>query len=232
MSVSTRPGWMEVTRTMPRSSSRRAWVSARSAYFDAAYTPPLAGVRRNPDPELIMMTSPWLARSSGSTRRVRSATAMTLISNTRRHSSRGWEPISPGYVALTPALLIRTSRWSSWETAVAVASSSVRSTTKGEALGSSDTTLSTASWWRPPTMMWWSRPSSSAMARPMPRVAPVTRTLLAPWLLCEISDVVGAFITPPYSSYQERYRVHHGRRRRRRDVSAGCQQPQASRPRP
>ncbi len=168
MSESVRPGCTLETRTpFARSSSRRASAKARSANFDAAYTPP-PGPAVNPDPLLIGTTMPRAARSAGSASRVSSATAKTLVANTCSHTSRGVSAIR--VPCSTPALCTRTSS----DPGSSGTSPAPRSPTNGAALGSSATSAATASAERPPTRTWWVRPSSSAIARPMPRVAPVT----------------------------------------------------------
>jgi len=169
MSESVRPGCTLDTRTpFARSSSRRASAKARSANFDAAYTPP-PGPEWNPEPLLIGTTMPRAARSAGSANRVSSATANTFVAKTCSHTARG---VSATVVPCsTPAECTRTSSRSG----SAGTSPAPRSPTNGAALGSSWTRASTASADRPPTSTWWVRPRSAAIARPMPRVAPVTR---------------------------------------------------------
>ena len=122
-------------------------------------------------------TVPKLSRSFGRHIRVTSATAMTLVSKTQRQSSR---VVSSSVAFLpTPALLTRTLRRptvaNTSERAWAASSSFVRSATKAEASPNSSTTRPTASADRPPTMTWCVFASSTAIACPRPRVAPVIR---------------------------------------------------------
>ena len=177
MDVSTRPGWIEVTRTRPLSSSRNASVKARRANLLPEYRP-LPARELCPAPELIAMTCPPASRRAGSARRVSSATAKTLISNIRCHCVGSASSISAAHA--TPAEWTSTSSPSASTRfhAAASCSASVRSATKGSALGRLFTASATVSGLVPPTRMWWSLPSSCAMARPIPREPPVTSAVL------------------------------------------------------
>src|SRR4051812_24301602 len=120
-------------------------------------------------------TSPCAARRAGRARRARAATAKTLTAQTGRPGSAAGSSTVPP--SSTPAEWISTSSRSGRGGSEAPVRSATRSATYGSAEGSVATTASTASASRPPTRMWWVRPSSVAMAAPMPREAPVTRAI-------------------------------------------------------
>ena len=189
MSVSIAPGAMSSSRTPKGASSVRSdSLSAETAALLARYDAKKGTGRSVEQDVMLQRTLPLAWRSAGIARRVTSIKPNRLVSNISRHSSMGADSTGR-YGPSTPALLTSTrscfgiSMVSGLVTSRRLTSIVPLPAWLGRSLPAAGSRM----------LAMTSKPrcaSSVAMARPMPRLAPVTRAVPSAFTVASVTESV------------------------------------------